>query len=234
MLKKILSYFTLPLLLLLSNSSGNSAPQLPGKSPEGQTGTLEKMIVARGNVAMDLDLNRLKGIGSGTQESKLDTFRFEVGPNSFFTILVFNNVLRGPEPGSMGLIWGNSAVLPEPLNASSNQLVIEKIPSGEPFDLVVRDGKTGFVFFNIEGNLYEYDAAAHLLSIKGGRLLISEEFANKLGRPAEAGLIVGGISIATTMYPIEITTVVNGAVNRRSCHPGAAGLRVLRMLCAGT
>ena len=66
----------------------------------------------------------------------------------------------------MGLIWGNSGILPEPFNASSNQLVIEKIPSGEPFELVVRDGKTGFVFFNIEGNLYEYDAAAHLLSIK--------------------------------------------------------------------
>ena len=29
----------------------------------------------------------------------------------------------------MGLIWGNSAVLPEPLNASANQLVIEKLSS---------------------------------------------------------------------------------------------------------
>ena len=83
MLRKMLSYFTLPLLLLLSNSSGNSAPQLPGKSLEGQTGTLEKMIVASGNVAMDLDLNRLNGSGSGKQESKLDTLRFEVGPILF-------------------------------------------------------------------------------------------------------------------------------------------------------
>src|SRR5450631_3981284 len=105
MSKKMLGYFTLPLLLLLSNSSGNSAPQSPRKSPEGQTGTLERMIVARGNVAMDLDLNRLTGIGSGKQESKRDTLRFDVGPNSFFTIRVFNNVLRGPELGSMGLIW---------------------------------------------------------------------------------------------------------------------------------
>ena len=77
---------------------------------------------------------------------------------------------------------------------------------------MVRDGKTGFVFFNIEGHLYDYDAAAHLLSIKDGRLLISEAFANVLGRPAEARATVGGISIATTMYPIEITTVLNGAV----------------------
>ena len=211
MLRKMLSYFTLPLLLLLSNSSGNSAPQLPGKSPEGQTGTSGKNDRRERKRRDGSRFESTQWNGSGTKESKLDTLRFEVGPNSFFTILVFNNVLRGPELGSMGLIWGNSASLPEPLNASSNQLVIEKLPSDEPFDLVVRDGKTGFVFFNIEGNLYEYDAAAHLLSIKDGRLLISEELANKLGRPAEAGMIVGKISIATTMYPIEITTVVNGA-----------------------
>ena len=59
MLRKLFSYFTLPLLLLLSNSTGNSAPQLAGKSPEGETGTLEKLIVASGNVVMDFDLSRL-------------------------------------------------------------------------------------------------------------------------------------------------------------------------------
>ena len=211
MIRKMLGYFTLPLLLLLSNSSGNSAPQLPGKSPDGKTGTRERLIVASGSVTMNLDLNRLNGRDSATHESKLDTFRFEVGPNSFFTIRLFNGVLRGPEPGSMGLTWGKSAVLPEPLNASSNQLVIEKVPSGERFDLVVRDGKTGFVFFNVEGHVYDYNAAAHLLSMNGGRLLVSEGLANKLGRPADADLVVGEISLATTMYPIETTTIVNGA-----------------------
>ena len=211
MLKKILSYFTLPLLFSLSSSPVNSAPQLPGKSPKEQTGILERMIVARGEAALGLDLNRLGGNHSAANESKLDTFRFEVGPNSFFTIRVFNNVLRGPEAGSMGLLWGNSSVLPEPLNASANQLIIEKNTSSEPFTLVVRDGKTGFVFFNIEGHLYEYDAVARLLRIKGGRLLISAELANKLGRPADVGLVVGEISITTSMYPIEITTIVKGA-----------------------
>jgi hypothetical protein len=211
MLRKMLSYFALPLLLLLSNSSGNSAPQFPVKNLEGQTGTLEKMIVASGSIVMDLDLNRLNGIDSGTQESKRDSVRFEVSPNSFFTILVFNDVLRGPELGSMGLMQGNVAMLPAPFRASLNQFVIEKRPADEPFDLVMRDGKTGFVFFNIEGHHYDYDAGAHSLSIGAGRLLISEEFANRLGRPADAGLIVGEISIATTMYAIEIATVVNGA-----------------------
>ena len=155
---KRLGYFMFPLLLLVSTSSGNSTPPSLGKISEEETGTLERMIVASGNVTMDLDLNRLNGILSQTLESKRDRVRFEAGPNSFFTIRVFNNVLRGPEPGSMGLIRRNSVVLPEPLNTSSNQLVIEKIPSSEPYDLVVRDGITGFVFFNIEGNLYDYDA----------------------------------------------------------------------------
>jgi len=223
MLRKVFGYFTLPLLLLLSNSSGNSAPQSAGKGPAGETGTLEKLVVASGNVAMDLDLNRLNGTSSEREQSKRDSVRFDIGPNSFFTVLVFNNVLRGPESGSMGLLWGSARVLPEPLNASANQLVIEKLPSDAPFDLAVRDGKTGFVFFNIEGHLYEYDAATRLLSIKDGRLLISQELASKLGRPAEAGAIVGGIAISTTLYPIEVTTLVNGAAESSVLPARAAG-----------
>src|SRR5436309_14539318 len=110
--KKMFSYFILPLLLLLSNSSGNSAPQFPEKKSERQSGTLEKMIVANGHVAMDLDLNRLNGTAAGTQESKRETLRLQVSPNSFFTVLVFNNVLRGADPGSTGLIPENTANLP--------------------------------------------------------------------------------------------------------------------------
>ena len=223
MLRKMLGYFALSLLLLLSNSSGNSAPSSPGKSPEGVTGTLEKMIVANGNVALDLDLNRLNGLGPEIKESKLDTLRFQVGPDSFFAILVYNDALRGPEPGSIGLIPTNAATLPRPLQMSVNQLVIEKLRADASFDLVVRDGKTGFVFFNVEGNLYQYNATAHSLSITGGRLLISEELANSLGRPAEAGLIAGRVSIATTVYPIEITTVVNGVV-QSSILPARGGV----------
>ncbi len=209
MKKKILRYFTLPLLLLLSGSAGNSAPQGSRKSLDGQTGTIEKMIVSRGKVVLDLDLNRLNG--TDTPEQKRDAVRFDVGPNSFFTVLVFNKTLRGAQPGSMGLIWGNSSVLPEPLNSSASQLVIEKVRSSEPFGLVVRDGKTGFTFFNIAGSLYEYDADARRLDIKGGKLLISEELASKLGRRPDSGAVVGEISISISMYPIEITNVVNGA-----------------------
>jgi hypothetical protein len=223
MFRKILSYFALPLLLLLSNSSGNSAPQSAGKSADGQTGTREKLIVATGSVTLKLDLNRLKGSDAAGTESKLETFRFEVGTGSFFTIRLSNDVLRGADPGSMELLWGNSAVLPESLNESSGQLVLERTASGGAYELVIRDGKTGFVFFNIEGHLYDYDAAARLLTVNGGRLLVSEELANKLGRPAEAGVVVGEVSIATSMYPIEITTVVNGAVQSSVMPPRRGG-----------
>jgi subtilisin-like proprotein convertase family protein len=212
MMTKTLSYFTLPLLLLLSNSSGNSAPQSAGKSPDGQNGTLEKMIVASGNVAMDLDLNRLNGTTPAVKESRLDTLRFQVGPNSFFPILVLNNVLRGPEPGSMELIAQNALTLPGALQASLHKLVIEKLQADGSVDLAVRDAQSGVTFFNIEGNVYGYDASAHSLRIEGGRLLISEEFARSLGRSGDAGLAVGEISISTAMYPIEITTIANGAV----------------------
>ena len=163
------------------------------------------MIVASGSVTINLDLNRLAGNDSASAETKPQSFRFEISPNSFFTVRLFNHDLRSADPGSMELIWGNSTVLPEPLNASSRQLVLERKPAGGPYELIVRDGQTGFVFFNIEGHLYDYDAAKKTLGINGGRLLISEELANKLGRPADAGTVVGEISIATTVYPIEIS-----------------------------
>src|ERR1044072_1898635 len=156
MQRKIMGYFVLPMVLLLSNSSGNSAPSSSGKNAGGETGTLEKIIVANGNVALDLDLNRLNG--GATKESKLDTLRFQVGPDSFFTLLVFNDALRGPEPGLMGVVSQGTAGLPKLLQASLTQLAIEKLQPDAPFDLAVRDGKTGFVFFNVEGNLYEYDS----------------------------------------------------------------------------
>ena len=88
--------------------------------------------------------------------------------------------------------------------------MIEKLPPDAAFDLAVRDGKTGFTFFNIEGHRYDYDPNAQSLSITGGNLLVSQEFANALGRPSDAGAIVGKISIGAAMQPIEIDQVVNG------------------------
>ncbi|MFL6210159.1 MAG: hypothetical protein ACJ74W_14990 [Pyrinomonadaceae bacterium] len=199
----------LPFLLLFSFGWNHSVTQLKQSGPAGETGTLEKMIVAQGSAAMDIDLNRLNGSKSRLRNS---TLRFKVVPDSFFTILVFNNELRGPLPSAMGLSPQTAASVPAQLQASYHQLVVESTAWGEPFELVVRDGKTGFVFFNIEGHEYDYDANKHLLSFQAGRLLLSKEFAEALGRPAETGSIVGKISLTATMRVIEVTRVVNGDV----------------------
>ena len=167
------------------------------------------MIVAEGSVTMDVDLNRLNGISSAT--GKPATLHFAVAANSFFAVLVFNDVLRGAQQGgAIALIPQNTAALPAALSASFNQLVVEKLPSGEAFDLAVRDGKTGFVYFNVDRHQYNYDARSQSLNVNGGRLLISTQFAEALGRPSEAGSVVGEISIGTSMKPIEIETLVNG------------------------
>src|SRR2546427_5677712 len=74
-------------------------------------------------------------------------------------------------------------------------------------------GQSRFVFFDIEGHEYEYEANAQLLSITGRRLLVSKEVAKSLGRPSDAGAVAGEISIGATMQSIEITQLdANGDV----------------------
>src|SRR3982751_485396 len=106
MSKLTLTGIALPLFLLFSSPPA-SAPKALGATKEtpenqAQTGTVQKMIVENGSVTMALDVNRLNGFASvpGTPT----TLEFAVAANSFFPILVFNELLRGPEPGSMALI----------------------------------------------------------------------------------------------------------------------------------
>ena len=223
MSKLTLTGFMLPLLLLFASPDANSKLSAARKQTPGESGTLQKMIVENGVVTMDLDLDRLSADGS--LAAKVVQQRFAVAANSFFSILVFNDLLRGPEQGSMALVPQYSTALPSPLMASINQLALEKLPSSEQFDLAVRDAKNGFTFFNVERNQYDYDANGQLLSIQAGRLLISKEFADALGRPADAGSAVGKISVSATMRPIEITQLVNGEVKSVVMPPlrGAAG-----------
>ena len=207
-----LSGFVFSLFLLFA-SPAPSAPKsfaTAKTSPDRgiQSGTLQRMIVENGSVTMDLDLDRLNG--SALSSEKLQRMQFAVAANSFFSVLVFNGLLRGPEQGSMALIQQNSApALPVSLATSIKQLILEKLPSDATFDLAVRDAKTSFTFFHIEGHQYDYDAKTQLLSITGGRLLISKELANVVGRPSVAGEIVGKISLRAAMQPTEIMQLVN-------------------------
>ena len=213
-----LTGFALLSVLFFANASGNNASQSKQNASEALTGTLQKMIVENASVTMQLDLNGLNG--SNSLVARPVTLHFAAAPNSFFPVLVFNDLLRGLQPGSMTLALQNSASagvnaagysnLPAALNSSLKRLTVEKLPSGQGFDLAVRDSKSGFVFFNIEGHQYDYDANAQLLSINGGNLLVSKEFANALGQLSDAGATVGKISIGATMQPVEVQTIVNG------------------------
>jgi hypothetical protein len=212
MLKKTLTAFILPFLFLSPSDAGSAnlvaQKQRSADNQNEARGILQKMIVDNGSVTMDLDLNRLNGISSAPGIPV--RVQFAVAANSFFPILVFNDLLRGPAPGSMALFPQNVPALPGTLGESLNRLIVEKLPSGQGFDLAVRDAKTGFAFFNIEGQQYDYDANAQSLTINGGRLTISRDFAIALGRPSEAGSVVGEISIGAVMQPIEIRQLVNG------------------------
>ena len=126
MLKKTFIAFALPLLSLLAigvatpqwRVSAQPAPHTP-RSPQRagsavtkapRTGTFQKMIVENGSVTMDLDLNGLNG--SGSLVARPITLQFVIGANSFFPILVFNDLLRGPQLGSMALIPQAGATSP--------------------------------------------------------------------------------------------------------------------------
>src|SRR5207302_11276394 len=147
MSKLTLTGFVLPLFVLFASPEARSHSPAIHKSPDtqGQTGTLQKMIIENGSVTMDLDLNRLNGISAAS--GKLEQMRFLVAANSFFPILVFNDLLRGFEPGSMALVPQNIPTVPTALSASLKQLVIEKLPSGQGSGLAVRDSNSGFTFF---------------------------------------------------------------------------------------
>jgi hypothetical protein len=209
MLKTTLTSFALVVVLFVAESV-NYADQPKQKSSDTLSGMLQKMIVENGSVTMNVDLNGLNGSNDLTTRSV--ALQFAAGTNSFFPILVFNDRLRSLEPGSIALVPQGRPVplLPVALSASLKQLVVERLSPGANFDLVVRDARTGLTFFNVEGDEYNYDSNAQLLTIQGGRLLISDEFARAQGRPSDAGANVGKISIGVTMQPVEVQTIVNG------------------------
>jgi hypothetical protein len=132
--KIILTAFVLPLVVLFGSADAPSQNAATNKNPdslnEDGSGTLEKMIVASGSATMEIDLNRLNGTSPRTEKLEstssriLSAWRFAVAPNSFFPVLVFNNVLRGPVQGSMGLIPQNAAGYRMPESHSHSTFVI--------------------------------------------------------------------------------------------------------------
>ncbi len=203
--------FILPALALVAITSVTIA-QLTKRTatPNPESGTLETMIVSSGTVSLDLDVDRLNG-AKGEAGADRQTLRFDAAADSFFPLIVFNDQLRGAQPGTIALSAKNTTILPAALTASLHNLVLERTAHDERFELVVRDAQSGFVFFNVEGNSYEYDAQAQSVQVKDARLLVSPQFAQSLGWPANADYLVGSISVAANLRTIEVRTVVNGA-----------------------
>src|SRR5215813_13942219 len=217
-----------PLILLFGSPHTDSRNPGAKDNDDGhaQSGTLRRMIVENANVTMQLDLNGLNG--SNSLVARPVTLQFSAAANSFFPILVFNDLLRAVQPGSMALIPSRDngiPALPLQLRASARQLVVEKLASNQSSGLAIRDGKTGFTFFNVEGGDYDYNANARSFGIAGGQLLISKQFAKALGRPSDAGSVVGKISVGAAMQPIQITQVVNGKPQSVVVPPLSQGAR---------
>ncbi|MDQ6654258.1 MAG: hypothetical protein M3Y80_00395, partial [Verrucomicrobiota bacterium] len=206
---KIATHFVFPAVLLITAGSLVIAQKTAKSTPDANTGTLEKMVVSTGNISMQVDWARLNG-ALAASDQKQEPLQFRTGPSSFMTALVFNGEFRAVETGAMSLVPANSEAVPAPLHASLQHLVLDTTPQGSAFDLVVRDSATGMVFFNVERTLYAYDAATRALSVENARLLIAPELAKQLGRPGDAGVEIGTMSVTTALYPIEVTTVVNG------------------------
>lgn len=185
--------------------------------PQGETGTLEKLIIANGNAVMNINLERLNAADSRSRTSNAD-IRFELESNAFYTIMVFNGELRAALPSAVGIDAGDSAVS-RSVFGTPGDLVIESLPWGGDFEFVVRDRQSDFTYFNIDGPEVEYNSEDRKYRIVSGRLLVSDEYAKQLGRGTPAGTVAGEISMSATMFPIEITTVENGAITSNSLPP---------------
>jgi hypothetical protein len=197
----------LPSLFFFGNFSEQQILSDPAPATER---TYEKMAAASGTVSIRLDLNAL--YGSYTKDSVYTNLGFRAGTDSFFTAIATDEEFRGLLPSSLPLLPEAQSAVPRRLGASLGQLIVESTAFGSHYSLVLRDTKTGFAFFNIEGHEYVYQPHGRFLSIKGGRLLLSKEYAEELGRPNDAGRLVGEVSIDLSMRAIEIAKVVDGAV----------------------
>lgn len=207
MLKLVLIAF-LPFLFFFGDTTDKTASS---SKPDGGTGTLKKMVPDGGDVALNLDLS--KGFGQSRVRGASGEMKFSIPAESFLPILIFNDEVRTPLPGSMEL--RGSAQLPRGLKTSTrtSKLILEATPWGSDFEMVLRD-ENGMVFFGIEGLQYGYDPEQGVFSFENARLLMSPEYAKELGKPAAAGSIVGALSLHASMRAIEITNMVDGDVQR--------------------
>ncbi|HNU07691.1 MAG TPA: hypothetical protein PKO33_07990, partial [Pyrinomonadaceae bacterium] len=200
----------LPFLVFFGDGTNQSLTGLGSVQTNANSGVLKKMIVARGNVVLNVD-SSMTGRGD-LKSGETIPMRFDIDPDSFFTVLVMNEMLRGPIPSSMN-IDATDSKLPASMGG---QLSIESLAPTEPYELAIRDPKSGFTYFYVEGHLYDFNPQDETLYVQMGRLILSREYAERLGRPADAMATAGQISISAKMRAIEVSTIVDGEVTSNS------------------
>ena len=97
------------------------------------------------------------------------------------------------------------------LGASLKRLVVEKLPSGQGFDLAVRDGNTGFTFFNVEGHEYDYDPRCEVAYHHEWQACsFQRSLPTRSAVHRTPAAMVGKISVGAAMQAIEIDRLANG------------------------
>ncbi len=169
-----------------------------------ETSFVEKMVVIGGEATLRVDLGGRTGV-----RSKGGIAAYTVSPDSFFTIVARDGELRGPLPSAMKLIRQDGI---KGVGITTDNLLLESMPFGSHYSMVVRNERTGGVVFNVEGEQFELDASRNQFGISTGRLRLSPEFAAELGRPGDAGTVAGELAVSTTVRTIEVVHVTNGQV----------------------
>ena len=199
------------LLLVLLFGSPYAASRNPGtKNNSKQSGTIQKMIVENASVTMQVDLNGLNG--SNSLVARPVTLQFSVAANSFFPILVFNDLLRTVQPGSMALIpSGNGGIpaLPVQLGASAKQLVVEKLPSN-PSVSPYATARQVSPFLMLKEGITITTPTHGRLALQVAGFLFRNSLLTRSVALRTPGQSVGKISVGAAMQPIEITQLVNG------------------------
>ncbi|MEZ5308832.1 MAG: carboxypeptidase regulatory-like domain-containing protein [Pyrinomonadaceae bacterium] len=217
---KLVSFVMLPLMAFFSNGTFGLVAEPGSSAPAKNTGYVEKMIVESGVVKINLDQNSLATGRSRGGKVVSGEFDLDIAKGSEFMILVSNSVMRTPIPSSMMLDARNTRALSAVLGRQFKQLMLDSMPYGSQYEMVIRDGETGRKIFNIDGLLMDYDADGKSFMITSGRLILSREYAADLGRPNETGREVGTITSNVKMRTFEIAQVMDGEMIGDVSAPG--------------
>lgn len=200
----------LPFLVLFSNGS-NTQLNLAPTAAQKDSGTMEKLSISSGSVAMNVNLAQLSRGAKVSSRAAQVPLEFSAKDNGSFDIIVMNGELRGALPGTVALLPNSTPSLPAKMAASYQDLVLESLPFGGDYELAIRD-QSGFTFFNVAGAGFTYQPETRAFGFADATLLVSPDFAQALGDQSLAGKTVGTLTVSTEMRPIEVTQVVDGEV----------------------